>query len=261
MYVLSDVILWVIVVLDCFMFLVCDVCIEILIEYVFVICYVDVLFVELMLLFLIMLIELLVVCDDVIDLLFVLVQIVLIFLLFVLFDIVVVFNYIGGMMGLLKGCIYMQGDMVDMVVVFLVVLLCVDVDIVMFSFYLQFWIVGENIGLIFFVFFGVLLVLLVCWDVEVFMVGVQCYCVINGLMLVDSVVEVMVYFCVYVYDLCLLWYMGVLLFVKKFNFEYCCVWCELIGLMMVESVWGMMEMQICNSFMVGMQDDDFDFWL
>ncbi|MEA9550247.1 hypothetical protein VC153_26380, partial [Escherichia coli] len=76
--------------------------------------------------------------------------------------------------------------------------------------------------------------------------------------LVDSAAEVMAHPRVHAYDLRSLRHTGVSSFVKKLNPEYRRAWRELTGSTMAESAWGMTETQTCNSFTVGMQDDDFD---
>ena len=90
------------------------------------------------------------------------------------------------------------------------------------------------------------------------MAGVQRYRVTNGSMLVDSAAEVMAHPRVHEYNLRSLRHTGVSSFVKKLNPEYRRAWRELTGSTMAESAWGMTETQTCNSFTVGMQDDDFD---
>ena len=106
-------------------------------------------------------------------------------------DAVAALNYTGGTTGLPKGCIHTQGDMVDMAAAFGAVSLPLDEQAVMLGFFPEFWIAGENLCLIFPVFYGTPLVLLARWDAETFMAAVERYRVTNASMLVDSVVEVM----------------------------------------------------------------------
>ncbi|MGN5351132.1 AMP-binding protein [Ralstonia sp. L16] len=258
MHALSDATPRAIVALDRLMPLVRDVRTEISIEHVFVTRYADVLPAEPTLPLPTMLTEPPVACDDAIDLLPALAQTTPIPLPPASLDTVAALNYTGGTTGLPKGCIHTQGDMVDMAAAFSAVSLRADADTVMLSFYPQFWIAGENTGLIFPAFLGVPLVLLARWDAEAFMAGVQRYRVTNGSMLVDSAAEVMAHPRVHAYDLRSLRHTGVSSFVKKLNPEYRRAWRELTGSMMAESAWGMTETQTCNSFTVGMQDDDFD---
>ncbi|WP_214292477.1 AMP-binding protein, partial [Escherichia coli] len=94
-------------------------------------------------------------CGDAIDLLPALAQTTPIPLPAGSLDAVAALNYTGGTTGLPKGCIHTQGDMVDMAAAFSTVSLRADADTVMLSFYPQFWIAGENTGLIFPAFLGV----------------------------------------------------------------------------------------------------------
>jgi acyl-CoA synthetase (AMP-forming)/AMP-acid ligase II len=128
----------------------------------------------------------------------------------------------------------------------------------MLGFFPEFWIAGENLCLIFPVFFGVPLVLLARWDAQTFMAAVQHYQVTNASMLVDSAVEVMDHPRVGDYDLRSLRHVGVSSFVKKLNLDYRGRWQALTGSTISETAWGMTETQTCNSFTYGMQDNDMD---
>jgi acyl-CoA synthetase (AMP-forming)/AMP-acid ligase II len=258
MHALTDATPRAIVVLDRLMPLVRDIRAETSLEHVFVTHYADVVPAQPTLPLPPMLTEPPLACGDAIDLLSALASTTPIDLPPASLDAIAALNYTGGTTGLPKGCIHTQGDMVDMAAAFSAVSLRMDTDTVMLSFYPQFWIAGENTGLIFPAFLGVPLVLLARWDAEAFMAGVQHYRVTNGSMLVDSAAEVMAHPRVADYNLRSLRHTGVSSFVKKLNPEYRSAWRALTGSMMAESAWGMTETQTCNSFTLGMQDDDFD---
>ncbi|CAG9181857.1 Long-chain-fatty-acid--CoA ligase [Cupriavidus laharis] len=167
-------------------------------------------------------------------------------------------NYTGGTTGLPKGCIHTQGDMIDMAAAFGAVALPMADDSVMLGFFPEFWIAGENLCLIFPVFFGLPLVLLARWDAQTFMAAVQHYKVTNASMLVDSAVEVMDHPRVGDYDLRTLRHVGVSSFVKKLNLDYRRRWHALTGATIAETAWGMTETQTCNTFTYGTQDGDMD---
>ncbi|AOZ07633.1 AMP-binding protein [Cupriavidus malaysiensis] len=173
-------------------------------------------------------------------------------------DAVAALNYTGGTTGLPKGCIHTQGDMVDMAAAFGAVSLPLDEQAVMLGFFPEFWIAGENLCLIFPVFYGTPLVLLARWDAETFMAAVERYRVTNASMLVDSVVEVMDHPRVSQYSLRSLRHVGVSSFVKKLNLDYRRRWQALTGSTIAETAWGMTETQTCNTFTLGMQGDDLD---
>ena len=164
MHALTDATPRAIVALDRLMPLVSDVRAETSLEHVFVTRYADVLPAQPTLPLPAMLTEPPLDCADAIDLMPALARTTPISLPPASLDAAAALNYTGGTTGLPKGCIHTQGDMVDMAAAFSAVSLRADADTVMLSFYPQFWIAGENTGLIFPAFLGVPLVLLARWS-------------------------------------------------------------------------------------------------
>jgi long-chain acyl-CoA synthetase len=131
-------------------------------------------------------------------------------------------------------------------------------DTVFLSFFPQFWIAGENIGLVFPVFSGATLVLLARWDPVGVLAAVQRYRVTTMVLPVDGAVELMDHPRFAEFDLGSLRHVRVVSFVKKLNLEYRRRWRELGGGTLAESAWGMTETHTSDTFTTGFQDDDFD---
>ena len=73
-------------------------------------------------------------------------------------------NYTGGTTGMPKGCVHTQRDMIYTAASNCGIALDITPDSAFLSFFPEFWIAGENVGLIFPLFAGSTLVLLARWD-------------------------------------------------------------------------------------------------
>ena len=167
-------------------------------------------------------------------------------------------NYTGGTTGLPKGCVHTHGDMLYTCASFLPVALDLQRDSVMLNFLPEFWIAGENAGLLFPVFAGCRLVLLARWDATAFMAAVQHYRVSHCGLLVDSAAEVLDHPQVADFDLTSLRRTGSISFIKKLTRDYRARWRALTGCTLFEFSFGMTETHTCDTFTWGLQDDDFD---
>lgn len=167
-------------------------------------------------------------------------------------------NYTGGTTGLPKGCIHTHGDMLYTCASFVPVALGLDPQSVMLNFLPEFWIAGENAGLLFPVYAGCALVLLARWDAEAFMAAVQHYRVSHCGLLVDSAAEVLDHPRVGEFDFASLRRVGAISFVKKLTRDYRARWRQLTGCTLYEFAFGMTETHTCDTFTYGLQDGDFD---
>jgi long-chain acyl-CoA synthetase len=75
-------------------------------------------------------------------------------------DDIAALNYTGGTTGMPKGCVHTQRDMVYTAAANYGIALDIDENSICLSFFPEFWIAGENLGLIFPLFAGATLVLL-----------------------------------------------------------------------------------------------------
>ncbi|XEG71861.1 AMP-binding protein [Pseudomonas sp. abacavir_1] len=173
-------------------------------------------------------------------------------------DEVAALNYTGGTTGLPKGCVHTHGDMLYTCASYLSVANRLEQDSVLLNFLPEFWIAGENGGLLFPVFAGCRLVLLARWDAEAFMAAVQRYRVSHCTLLVDSAAEVLEHPRVGEFDFSSLRVSGAISFIKKLTPSYRQRWRELTGTTLVETSFGMTETHTCDTFIVGFQQDDFD---
>ena len=173
-------------------------------------------------------------------------------------DDIAALNYTGGTTGLPKGCIHTHGDMLYTCASFMPVALPADRDAVFLNFLPEFWIAGENAGLLFPVFAGASLVLLARWDPLAWMSAVQHYRVSHCGMLVDSVAEVLDHARVRDFDYTSLRHVGAISFIKKLTREYRRRWHALTGCTLYEFSYGMTETHTCDTFTLGLQDDDRD---
>ncbi|WP_447588990.1 AMP-binding protein [Aquipseudomonas campi] len=173
-------------------------------------------------------------------------------------DDIAALNYTGGTTGLPKGCVHTHGDMLYTCASFLPVALDLQRDSVMLNFLPEFWIAGENAGLLFPIFSGGRLVLLARWDATAFMSAVQHYRVTHCGLLVDSAAEVLDHPQVADYDLRSLRRTGSISFIKKLTRDYRARWRKLTGCTLFEFSFGMTETHTCDTFTYGMQEDDFD---
>lgn len=167
-------------------------------------------------------------------------------------------NYTGGTTGLPKGCMHSHRDMLYTCASFVPTAMHLQADSVLLNFLPEFWIAGENAGLLFPVFAGCRLVLLARWDATAFMAAVQHYRVSHCGLLVDSAAEVLDHPQVADYDLCSLRRTGSISFIKKLTRDYRARWRALTGCTLFEFSFGMTETHTCDTFTWGLQDADFD---
>ena len=173
-------------------------------------------------------------------------------------DDIAALNYTGGTTGLPKGCIHTQRDMLYTAASNFGIALERADDTVFLSFFPQFWIAGENLGIIFPVFCGATLVLLTRWDPVAVMTAVQRYQVTCMAMPVDGAVELMDHPRFGDFDLGSLRQVRVVSFVKKLNLDYRRRWQQLTGGILAEAAWGMTETHTSDTFTTGFQGDDYD---
>ncbi len=167
-------------------------------------------------------------------------------------------NYTGGTTGLPKGCIHTHGDMLYTCASYVPVSLGIDSDMISLNFLPEFWIAGENAGLLFPMFSGTTMVLLARWDVESFVSAVQYYRVTQCGLLVDSVDQLLEYPEINDFDLSSLTTTGCISFIKKLTVDYRERWRELTGCTLHEFSFGMTETNTCDTFTTGLQTDNFD---
>ncbi|HDZ56939.1 MAG TPA: acyl-CoA synthetase [Pseudomonas xinjiangensis] len=173
-------------------------------------------------------------------------------------DDIAALNYTGGTTGLPKGCVHTHRDMLYTCASFLPVALGLDANRISLNFMPEFWIAGENAGLLFPVFSGTTLVLLARWDALTFMAAVQHYRVSHTGLLVDSAAEVLDHPQVGDFDLGSLQITSCVSFIKKLTKEYRRRWRELTGCTLFETSFGMTETHTCDTFTAGLQTNDFD---
>ncbi|MCA1364875.1 AMP-binding protein [Bradyrhizobium sp. IC3069] len=173
-------------------------------------------------------------------------------------DDVAALNYTGGTTGMPKGCVHTHRDMVYTAAANYGISFPSDESSVFLSFFPEFWIAGENSGLIFPLFSGGTLVLLARWDTVGAMAAIDKYKVTMTAMPVDSAVEMMDHPRWSEFDLSSLQQVRVVSFVKKLNAGYRRRWKDLTGTILMEAAWGMTETHTSNTFTAGFQDGDFD---
>lgn len=173
-------------------------------------------------------------------------------------DEVAALNYTGGTTGMPKGCVHTQRDMVYTAAANHGISVVADQNSVFLSFFPEFWIAGENFGLIFPLFTGATLVLLARWDALGVLTAIQRYKVNVTAMPVDGAVELMDHPRFKEFDLSSLSQVRVVSFVKKLNPTYRKRWKDLTGTILTEAAWGMTETHTSNTFTAGFQGDDFD---
>ncbi len=167
-------------------------------------------------------------------------------------------NYTGGTTGMPKGCVHTQGDMVYTAAANHGISVAADEDSIFLSFFPEFWIAGENFGLIFPLFAGAALVLLARWDAVSTLAAIDKYKVNITAMPVDGAVELMDHPRFKEFDLSSLTQVRVVSFVKKLNPDYRKRWKDLTGTILTEASYGMTETHTSNTFTAGFQDGDFD---
>lgn len=167
-------------------------------------------------------------------------------------------NYTGGTTGMPKGCVHTQGDMVYTAAANHGISVAADENSIFLSFFPEFWIAGENFGLIFPLFTGATLVLLARWDAVSTLAAIDKYKVNITAMPVDGAVELMDHPRFKEFDLSSLTQVRVVSFVKKLNPDYRKRWKDLTGTILTEAAYGMTETHTSNTFTAGFQDGDFD---
>ncbi|HMN79645.1 MAG TPA: AMP-binding protein [Burkholderiaceae bacterium] len=173
-------------------------------------------------------------------------------------DDIAALNYTGGTTGMPKGCVHTQRDMVYTAAANHGIALKLTPDSVLLSFFPQFWIAGENAGLIMPFFGGATLVLLARWDPPGVLAAIDRCKVTTMVLPVDGAVELMDHPRFGEFDLSSLKQVRVVSFVKKLNLEYRRRWFALTGTTLAESSWGMTETHTSDTFTTGFQQDDFD---
>lgn len=173
-------------------------------------------------------------------------------------DAVAALNYTSGTTGMPKGCVHTQRDMLYTAATGAMIGFRLTPEDVVLSFVPEFWIAGEDTGLIFPCFAGCTLVLLARWDALGFMEAVQRWRVSSAYALVDSIVEVMEHPELARFDLTSLQGLYVSSFVKKLSVAYRAQWRAISGGTMVEAAFGMTETQTFDTFTGGLQAGDAD---
>lgn len=173
-------------------------------------------------------------------------------------DDVAALNYTGGTTGMPKGCVHTQRDMVYTAAANQGISVTSNEDSIFLSFFPEFWIAGENFGLIFPLFTGATLVLLARWDAVSTLAAIDKYKVNITAMPVDGAVELMDHPRFKEFDLSSLTQVRVVSFVKKLNPDYRKRWKDLTGTILTEASYGMTETHTSNTFTAGFQDGDFD---
>lgn len=173
-------------------------------------------------------------------------------------DDVAALNYTGGTTGMPKGCVHTQRDMVYTAAANQGISVVSNEDSIFLSFFPEFWIAGENFGLIFPLFTGATLVLLARWDAVSALAAIDKYKVNITAMPVDGAVELMDHPRFKEFDLSSLTQVRVVSFVKKLNPDYRKRWKDLTGTTLTEASYGMTETHTSNTFTSGFQDGDFD---
>lgn len=173
-------------------------------------------------------------------------------------DDIAALNYTGGTTGMPKGCVHTQRDMVYTAAANHGISVAANEDSIFLSFFPEFWIAGENFGLIFPLFTGATLVLLARWDAVSTLAAIDKYKVNITAMPVDGAVELMDHPRFKEFDLSSLTQVRVVSFVKKLNPDYRKRWKDLTGTVLTEAAYGMTETHTSNTFTAGFQDNDFD---
>lgn len=166
-------------------------------------------------------------------------------------------NYTSGTTSYPKGCRHTQGHMIHTAAANH--LRAESFSEATLNFFPQFWIAGQNHGLVYQIFSGTTLVLLSRWDPLAFMMAVSTQRVGATTMLVDNLVEVMNHPRFAEFDLSHLKLIRCVSFVKKLGLEIRQLWtAHYPSTVLCESAWGMTETHTANTVTIGFQDDDFD---
>src|SRR5690606_23486516 len=127
------------------------------------------------------------------------------------------------------------------------------------NFFPQFWIAGQNHGLVYPIFSGTTLVLLLRWDPLAFMMAVESEGVGATTMLVDTILDVLAHPRFEEFNLSSLKLVRCVSFVTKLDIGVRQRWNACYpDTVISESAWGMTETHTANTVTIGFQDDDFD---
>ncbi len=170
-------------------------------------------------------------------------------------------NYTGGTTGLPKGCVHTHRNILYTMASYCPIVFGEsegESAPVQLSFLPQFWIAGENTGVLMPIFTGATVVLMARWDAVGFMQAVQHYSVSQCIMLVDSIDDVLNQETLAAYDLTSLTLTPCVSFIKKINQDYRDRWRERTGATLFETAYGLTETHTCDTFTRGFQADDLD---
>ncbi|MHA0036325.1 AMP-binding protein [Deinococcus sp. PESE-13] len=169
-----------------------------------------------------------------------------------------VINFSGGTTGLPKGCLHHHRDLIYTCASYCAVAVEPSEHPVFLSFLPQFWIAGEDLGVLFPTFLGATLVLLTRWDAQAFLRVVPHYGVTITTLLVDQVDELLEHPVAAQTDFSSLRQVNAVSFMRKLNPDYRRRWAALTGSLIAEASYGMTETNTCDTFTTGFQKDDFD---
>lgn len=174
-------------------------------------------------------------------------------------DAVAALNYTGGTTGMPKGCVHTHGDMLYTVASYCGCAMGdAGPDDVVVNFFPMFWIAGEDLGVLAPVYTGAAVSILHRWDAVGWMAAVAEHRATIVTLLVDNAVEVMRHPRAGDYDLTSLRNTSVCSFVKKLGAAFREEWRALTDSTMVEAAYGMTETNTCDTYTVGLQEDDYD---
>ncbi len=166
-------------------------------------------------------------------------------------------NYTSGTTSLPKGCLHTQGHM--LYTASANHLRAESFNETSLNFFPQFWIAGQNHGLVYPIFSGTTLVLLLRWDPLAFMMAVESEGVGATTMLVDNLLEVLDHPRFEEFNLSSLKLVRCVSFVTKLDIGVRQRWNACYpDTVISESAWGMTETHTANTVTIGFQDDDFD---
>ena len=166
-------------------------------------------------------------------------------------------NYTSGTTAYPKGCLHTQGHMIYTAAANH--LRRESFSETTLNFFPQFWIAGQNHGLVYQIFSGTTLVLLSRWDPLAFMMAVAGQRVAATTMLVDNLVEVMDHPRFPEFDLSSLRLIRCVSFVQRLGTDIRNRWLSHYpDAVLSESAWGMTETHTANTVTIGFQENDFD---